>query len=66
MLLELNPALERKNQFPPAASREEGGKEGRKEGKAKEEKNLQQQTNNQTNEIEEYLERRELGFRACK
>jgi hypothetical protein len=56
MLLELNSALERKNQFPPAASR----KEGRKEGQKKEEKNLQQQTNKQTNEIEEYLERRSI------
>jgi hypothetical protein len=45
MLLELNSALGRKNQFPPAASR----KEGRKEGKAKEEKDLQQQTNKLTN-----------------
>jgi hypothetical protein len=46
MLLELNSALGRKNQFPPAASW--------KEGRQKREKILQQQTN----EIEEYLERR--------
>jgi hypothetical protein len=45
MLLELNSALGRKNQFPPAASR----KEGRKEGRRAEQKRKKISSNKQTN-----------------